>query len=79
MEPVRHFLEKAQVDLGKTISGHKAVNFYCTPLQVSVKSSNLVFFVTMRSDSDGSRPSTFSECMSDTSYSNPQGICFLFH
>jgi hypothetical protein len=53
VEPVRHFLEKAQGDLGTTMSGHKAVNFYCTPLQVCVKSSNLVFFVTMRSDSDG--------------------------
>ena len=79
MEPVRHFLEKAQVDLGKTISGHKAVNFYCTPLQVSVKSSNLVFFIRMRVTMMGSRPSTLSECMFDTSYSSPQGICFLFY
>lgn len=45
VEPVHHFLDKAQADLGSngTARGsansnnpktHRAVNFYCTPLQV---------------------------------------------
>jgi protein N-terminal methyltransferase len=34
VEPVRHFLEKAQVDLGGITEGNRAVNFFCTPLQV---------------------------------------------
>lgn len=33
VEPVRHFLEKAQADLGGITEGNRAVNFFCTPLQ----------------------------------------------
>lgn len=53
MEPVRHFLNKAQADLGgnpdsNDANRHRAVNFYCTPLQVShetpIKSNMIILF-----------------------------------
>lgn len=37
VEPVRHFLEKAQADLGGITEGNRAVNFFCTPLQVCIQ------------------------------------------